>query len=160
MFPSVLTIEGSVHQPPRAGTYNAGSGSWVGFFTVGTKAAWTRPLSDLRVQVYIPKRGRSKTVRYTTKGLRICFRRWFNMSGIVCSPMSECCCLGGSFNTLCDCQEASLQLAFTFNNFGSPTFLQPSAVGGLGANSYQQTPVTCQLSEVCCCLPPECVWQG
>lgn len=55
----------------------------LGFLFWEQKAAWTRPLSDLRVQVYVPKRGVSKPVRYSTKGLRICFRRWFNMSAVV-----------------------------------------------------------------------------
>lgn len=49
--------------------------------------------------------------------------------------------------------------AFTLNNFGSPTVLQPSAVGGLGAYSQHQTPVTCWLLEICHYLPPESVWR-
>ncbi|XP_072775500.1 E3 ubiquitin-protein ligase MARCHF2 isoform X2 [Taeniopygia guttata] len=54
--PLCVDHRGSVHQPPRTGTYNTGSGWWVGFFFVlGAKAAWTRPLSDLRAQVCIPK---------------------------------------------------------------------------------------------------------
>lgn len=79
MFLSVLTIGESGCQPPRVGTYKPGSGWWVGFFVLGTKAAWTRPLSDLRVQVYIPKTGICEVQYKRFKD----FKRWFNMSAIV-----------------------------------------------------------------------------
>lgn len=32
-------------------------------------------------------------------------------------------------------------------------------MGGLGTDSWQQTPVTCWLAEICHCLLPECVWR-
>lgn len=82
MFLSVFTTgDQSISLPELEHTTQALAGG-LGFFVLGTKAAWTRPLSDLRVQVYIPKRGISKLVRDNTKALRICFRRWFNMSAV------------------------------------------------------------------------------
>lgn len=123
MFLSILTTgDQSLSLPELEHTTQALAAA-LGFFVLGTKAAWTRPLSDLRVQMCIPKRGISKPMRYNTKGLRVCFR-----DGLICLQWSELSCvsvllawLGGSFNTLCNCREVSLcSWTFTHNNFGSP----------------------------------------
>lgn len=90
MFLSILTTGDQSLSLTELEHTMQGLAGGLGFLFWEQRQHGTSRLSDLRVLVYIPKRGISKPVTYNTKGLRICFRRWFNMSAIVWALPCQC----------------------------------------------------------------------